>query len=425
MYLDQADQAQLSAWEAELSQKHAEFASQGLKLDLTRGKPSADQLSLANALDGDLGGSYISEDGTDARNYGGLDGLPGMKAFAAEMLNVPAENVLVGGNSSLTLMYMNIMFAWQFGVAEGKRPWKDEPAVKFLCPSPGYDRHFAICEDFGIEMIPIAMGETGPDMDQVESLISNDPSIKGIWCVPKYSNPTGCVYSSDTVERLAKLGTIASDNFRVFYDNAYIVHDLVDNPPELAPIHNYCESLGTSDSVIQFSSTSKVTFAGAGVSFMATSAGNLAKFKKHLGIATIGPDKVNQLRHLRFIPSLDVLKGHMKQHAELLNPRFECVLDHLNNELGDSDLGQWTKPEGGYFVSFDARPGTAQEIVRLAGEAGVKLTPAGASYPYGKDPQDSNIRLAPSFPSLNEIDKTMQIFTTCVKLAGVRQKLAE
>ena len=425
MYVDQADEAQLVAWESELAQQLERFASRGLNLDLTRGKPSADQLSLANALDGCLNGNYLSPAGEDTRNYGNLEGLPELKTFAAELLQVSPDNLLIGGNSSLSLMYLCVLFAWQFGVREGAKPWKDEAAVKFLCPSPGYDRHFSICEEFGIEMIPVGIGDDGPDMDAVEELITNDPAIKGIWCVPKYSNPTGCVYSDETVERLAKLGTIASDNFRVFYDNAYVVHDLYENPPQLAAISNFCKQFATEDSVLQFSSTSKVTFAGAGVSFLASSPANLAKFKKHLGMLTIGNDKVNQLRHLRFISSMDQLKQHMNQHAKLLRPRFNCVLEHLQKNFAESDLGQWSNPQGGYFVSFDARPGTAKQIVELAAQAGVKLTPAGASFPYGKDPKDSNIRLAPSFPSLEDIDLTMQVFCTCVKLAGVRQKLTQ
>jgi len=295
--------------------------------------------------------------------------------------------------------------------------------VKFLCPVPGYDRHFAICEELGIEMVNVPMDDNGPDMDVVESLVRNDQSIKGIWCVPKYSNPTGCIYSAETVERLANLGTIAADNFRIFYDNAYVVHDLTDNPAELPNIKDYCRKAGTEDSVLQFGSTSKVTFAGAGVAFMAASAVNLKAMKNHLGIATIGPDKVNQLRHLRVISNMQQLRAHMIKHAELLKPRFACVLDHLQKNFAESDLGSWSTPEGGYFISFDTRPGLASEVVKLAAEAGVKLTPAGATFPYGKDPQDCNIRLAPSFPSVEDIDKAMAVFCNSVKLASVSQRL--
>ena len=430
MYVDQATHEQLQQWQQELSAQHNAFKANGLNLDLTRGKPSASQLDLANILDGALAGNYIADDGTDTRNYGGLVGLPEMRALGAEILGVNPKEVLVGGNSSLTLMYFNILFAWQFGFDSSKSnskssAWKDERTVKFLCPVPGYDRHFAICEEFGIEMINVGMDDNGPDMDQVESLIANDPSIKGIWCVPKYSNPTGCIYSEATIERLAKLGTIAAPNFRVFYDNAYAVHDLSDSAPELPNIMEFCRKHGTESSVLQFTSTSKVTFAGAGVSFMASSEANINSFQKHLGIAAIGPDKVNQLRHLKVIKNLADLKSHMKKHAELLRPRFSCVLEHLEKNFTESDLAQWNAPEGGYFISFDTRPGLANDVIRLSAEAGVKLTPAGATFPYGKDPEDKNIRLAPSFPSVEDIDAAMAIFCNSVKLASVQQKLAE
>jgi len=430
VYVDQATHEQLQKWHQELSIQHDAFKANGLNLDLTRGKPSASQLDLANMLDGALDGNYIADDGTDTRNYGGLIGLEGMRALAAEILGVNSKEVLVGGNSSLTLMYFNIFFAWQFGPngldSTGKSSaWKDEGTVKFLCPVPGYDRHFSICEEFGIEMINVAMDDNGPDMDQVESLIANDPSIKGIWCVPKYSNPTGCIYSEDTIERLAKLGNIAAPNFRVFYDNAYAVHDLTEPAPELPNIMEYCRNHGTESSVLQFTSTSKVTFAGAGVAFMASSEANINTFKKHLGIASIGPDKVNQLRHLKVIKNLADLKSHMKKHAELLRPRFSCVLKHLEENFSESDLAEWNSPEGGYFISFDTRPGLASEVIRLSAEAGVKLTPAGATFPYGKDPEDKNIRLAPSFPSVEDINSAMAIFCNSVKLASVQQKLAE
>ena len=425
MYVDQATHEQLQKWQQEFSAQHDAFKANGLNLDLTRGKPSASQLDLANMLDGALDGNYIADEGTDTRNYGGLVGLPGMRALGAEILGVNPSEVIVGGNSSLTLMYLNILFAWQFDAGSKTSAWKNEGAVKFLCPVPGYDRHFSICEEFGIEMITVGMDENGPDMDQVESLIANDPSIKGIWCVPKYSNPTGCVYSEATVERLAKLGTIASPNFRVFYDNAYAVHDISDPAPELPNIMEYCRQHGTENSVLQFTSTSKVTFAGAGVAFMASSEGNIASFQKHLGIASIGPDKVNQLRHLKVIKNLADLKSHMKKHAELLRPRFSCVLEHLEKNFAESDLAQWNAPKGGYFISFDTRPGLASEVIRLSAEAGVKLTPAGATFPYGKDPDDKNIRLAPSFPSVEDIDAAMAIFCNSVKLASVQKKLSD
>ena len=423
MRLESATNEQLQQWCAELTEQYNTIKNIGLKLDVTRGKPSAEQLDLANALDGDLGGDYTSPDGADVRNYGGLDGLPDMKALGASVLDVPVDEVLVGGNSSLTLMYQAIMFAWCFGVGENGKAWSKEEKVRFLCPVPGYDRHFSITEEFGIEMINVPMDENGPDMDIVEKLVAEDSSIKGIWCVPKYSNPTGCIYSTETIDRMAKLGRVAADNFRIFWDNAYIIHDL-DGELAFPSIREYCELHGTLDSVYQFTSTSKVSFAGAGISFMSASTANLKRYRKHLGIATIGPDKVNQLRHLRLFKNKAGLAAHMAQHAALLKPRFTAVLDHLDAAFSDSDLASWTKPSGGYFVSFDARQGLAEEIVALASDAGVVLTPAGAPFPYGRDPENKNIRIAPSFPDLKDINSAMEVFVVCVKLASVRQKLA-
>ena len=423
MYVDQASTEQLRAWESELAAEYQAHQARKLQLDLTRGKPSAEQLSLSNALDGCLNGNYIAPDGTDTRNYGGLDGLPELKRLAAEILGVEADEVVVGGNSSLTLMYQAAAFGWVFGPNGAGSEWSKEDKVTFICPVPGYDRHFALTQELGIDMVTVPMLDDGPDMDAVEALIERDPSIRGLWCVPKYSNPTGCVYSEATVERIARLGQKAHPAFRVFWDNAYAVHDLNEQAPRLASIATYCRQHGTEDSVYQFTSTSKITFAGAGVSFFATSPRNLAEFKKHLACATIGPDKVNQLRHLRLIPDMDALRKLMAQHASLLQPRFEAVTNVLEETLRDSDLGSWLVPQGGYFVSFDTRPGLAREVVRLAGEAGVKLTPAGATFPYGKDPQDTNIRLAPSCPTVAELNQAMAIFVTCVKLASVRQRL--
>ena len=421
MQLNSASKEQLSQWQEELKAKHQSFKNQNLKLDLTRGKPSAQQLNLSDGLDGILNGNYKSADGTDTRNYGGLDGIAEARQLGAAILGLEQDQVLAGGSSSLTMMHQTVSFAYFFGL--NGTAWKNESSVKFLCPAPGYDRHFSICEDFAIEMIPVSMTETGPDMDQVESLIKADQSIKGIWCVPKYSNPTGIIYSDETVKRIAKLGLIAAKNFRVFWDNAYAVHDLVDNPKPLANIMAACIAEGTEDSVIQFASTSKITHAGSGVAFLGASKSNLSAFKKHLGISSIGPDKVNQLRHMRLLPDINALSAHMQQHAAILKPRFDTVLNHLQANFSDNDLGEWQAPEGGYFVSFDSLPGLAKEIVRLADEVGVKLTPAGATFPYGKDPQDRNIRLSPSFPSVEDIDATMQVFVNCVKLASVNQKL--
>lgn len=425
MQLDNASVEQLRQWETQLAAEYQTILGKKLNLDLTRGKPSSDQLDLSDALDGILKGNYIAADGTDTRNYGGLDGLPEAKQLGANIMGVEAVNVLVGGNSSLTLMFQVALTAYLFGLKDAASAWKNEGDVKFLCPVPGYDRHFTICEQLGIKMITVPMTSTGPDMDAVEALVKADSSIKGIWCVPKYSNPTGVVYSDETVDRIAQLGKIASANFRVFWDNAYSVHDLIDNPPQLSSILEACRRHGTEDLVIQFASTSKITQAGSGVAFLAASAANLAGIKKALSASTIGPDKINQIRHTRFLPTRDALMAHMKKHAELLNPRFAAVLDALSNAFDGTDLGAWEKPVGGYFVSFDTRANCAKETVRLAAEAGVKLTPAGATYPYGKDPEDRNIRIAPSVPTVPEVVEAMQVFVTCVKLASVRQQLAK
>ncbi|WP_111643213.1 aminotransferase class I/II-fold pyridoxal phosphate-dependent enzyme [Marinimicrobium alkaliphilum] len=425
MQLDKATPEQLRQWESQLAADYQAIVDKKLSLDLTRGKPSAEQLSLSDALDGILKGDYKAADGTDSRNYGGLDGLPEAKQLGADVMGLDdASQILVGGNSSLTLMFQAMLTAHQFGLKDAASAWKNDGDVKVLCPVPGYDRHFTVCEQLGIEMVTVPMGASGPDMDAVEAMIKADDSIKGIWCVPKYSNPTGVVYSDETVERMAKLGKIASANFRIFWDNAYSVHDLVDDAPQLACIMAACKRNGTEDSVLQFASTSKITHAGAGVAFMAASATNLAGLKRFLSTCTIGPDKVNQIRHTRLLPNRDALLAHMKKHAELLNPRFEAVLSALDAAFGDNDLGAWEKPVGGYFVSFDTRPGCAGETVRLAAEAGVKLTPAGATFPYGKDPENRNIRIAPSVPAVKEVVAAMDVFVICVKLASVRQKLA-
>lgn len=424
LQLDQATPEQLRQWENQLATDYQAIRAKKLNLDLTRGKPSAEQLTLSNALDGILKGNYIAADGTDSRNYGGLDGLPEAKQLGANIMGVDAAQVLVGGNSSLTLMFQVMLAAYQFGLKDSASAWKNDGEIKFLCPVPGYDRHYTVCEQLGIKMVNVPMTSTGPDMDAVEALIKTDKNIKGIWCVPKYSNPTGVVYSDETVERIAKLGQIASANFRVFWDNAYSVHDLIPNPPQLANIFQATQRNNTEDSVIQFASTSKITHAGAGVAFLASSTANLTGIKKFLNTCTIGPDKVNQIRHTRFLPDQLSLMEHMRKHAALLNPRFEAVLTALSAAFDGTDLGAWEKPVGGYFVSFDTRANCAKETVRLAAEAGVKLTPAGATYPYGKDPQDRNIRIAPSVPTVPEVIAAMQVFVTCVKLAAVRQQLA-
>lgn len=404
--------------------------AQGLSLDLTRGKPSSAQLDLSNELDGILAGDYRAADGTDCRNYGGGLGLPEARRLAAEYLGCAVDQTLVGGNSSLQLMYQVVLYCLQFDNVDGPA-WQTEAGsdkVKFLCPAPGYDRHFAVCEALGIDMIPVPMDDSGPDMDQVESLVKQDPLIKGIWCVPKYSNPSGIVYADTTVKRMAALGNIAGKGFRVIWDNAYAVHHLVANPPELSNIVPLAEQYGTLDNIIVVGSTSKITFAGAGLAFLASSAANIARLAKHLGYVTIGPDKVNQLRHVRFLKDAATISALMDRHRQILQPKFDLVLKHLDQafsgrQVDGQPLGRWTTPAGGYFVLFDTQPGLAADVVARTGAAGVKLTPAGATWPYGRDPQDSNIRLAPSFPGLQEIDAAMQVFTLCVELATLERAL--
>ncbi|POP52729.1 aminotransferase class I/II-fold pyridoxal phosphate-dependent enzyme [Zhongshania marina] len=425
MQLDQATTEQLRDWETSLTQEYQQFKASGLNLDLTRGKPSSEQLSLSDSINEILNSDLSNESNTDLRNYGGLDGIPECKRLFAGVLGVKPEETLIGGNSSLTLMYMAVQFGLHQGFGDLAKSWNSEGrTVKFLAPVPGYDRHFSVCEHLGIELVPVALKDDGPDMDAVEQLLKSDPAIKGIWCVPRFSNPTGTVYSDQVVERIAQLGKIASDNFRVFWDNAYAVHSLSDDAPELANLMDSCRKYGTEDSVYLFGSTSKITYAGAGVAFAGMSKANLKAFTHHLGMSQIGPDKINQLRHVRLLKDAEGITEHMRQHAAVLKPRFDIVLKHLREGLGGTGMASWNEPQGGYFVSFDTLPGLAKEVVKLAAEAGVKLTPAGATFPYGKDPANSNIRIAPSVPSLEEIDRAMAVFVTCVKLASVKQRLS-
>lgn len=423
MHIQQATSDELRAELNTLQTQYSQLAELDLNLDLTRGKPGSSQLDLSNALDGILQGDYRAADGSDVRNYGGIDGLPEAKALFGSLLGVDPAHTLIGGNSSLTLMYHTLEFAMSEGLAGTASAWGNADTVKFLCPSPGYDRHFAICEHLGIEMISVPMLEDGPDMDIVETLVRDDSAIKGLWCVPRFSNPTGCVYSDKTVERIAALGKLASEDFLVMWDNAYAVHALSATAPALASIGEYCDKLGTADSVFQFGSSSKITFAGSGVAYLSSSERNLSALKQHLAYQTIGPDKVNQLRHVRFLKDAPTLAEHMAGHAAIIQPRFDAVLQVLETELADTGMGNWTKPAGGYFISFDSLPGLAKEIVKLADDIGVKLTPAGATYPYGDDPSDCNIRLAPTFPSLEDVQASAEAFVVCVKLASVKQKL--
>ena len=415
----------------QLEQNYQQLLSAGLRLDLTRGKPCSAQLELSNAMDSILDNDFRAEDGTDCRNYGGGLGIPEARRFAAQYLGCAPNQVLVGGNSSLQLMYQCVLYNHIFGT-EGAESWQQEAGssqVKFLCPTPGYDRHFAVCEALGIDMVPVRLTATGPDMDMVEDAVKSDPLIKGIWCVPKYSNPSGIVYSAETVQRLARLGLIAGKNFRIIWDNAYAAHHLVDDPPQLSNILELSADHGTLSNVIAVGSTSKITFAGAGLAFLASSQDNIQSLAKHLSYVTIGPDKINQLRHIRFLKDMENLAAHMEKHRQIIGPKFTLVLDALEQAFGGRTLngaafGHWTIPQGGYFILFDTLPGLADQVVSLASEAGVKLTPAGATWPYGNDPDNTNIRLAPTFPDLDEIQTAMEVFTTCVELATLRQAVS-
>ena len=420
---DKRSNSELKEHLATLEQQYEQLKRHNLALDLTRGKPSTEQVALSDALDGILANDYRAADGTDTRNYGGIDGLPEAKALFGSVLGLAAEEILVAGNSSLTLMYQVVEFALTEGLRGPESAWGNSDTVKFICPVPGYDRHFAICEHLGIEMLTVPMLDTGPDMDAVETLVRQDASIVGIWCVPRFSNPSGCVYSDATVERLAQLPAIASEHFVVMWDNAYAAHALHDDAPALASIGNYCRTYGTMDNVFQFGSTSKVTFPGAGVAFLGSSTRNLDALREHLSFQTIGPDKVNQLRHVRFLKDSDTLAAHMAKHADIIRVRFDSVLETLQKELAGKEMGCWTTPQGGYFISFDTLPGMAREVVQLAADIGVKLTPAGATFPYGEDPQDRNIRLSPTFPPEQAVKDAVAAFVICVQLATVRKLL--
>lgn len=415
---------ELLALKEDLNKQYEEAKAKGLKLDMSRGKPAPSQLDMEmDFLDVIDSKSLLkTESGTDCRNYGLLDGIPEAKKLMADMIGVSAENVIVCGNASLNIMYDTVARSMIFGVL-GSTPWCKLDKVKFLCPVPGYDRHFAITEQFGIEMINIPMTKDGPDMDLVEKYVNEDPTVKGIWCVPKFSNPQGYTYSDETVKRFANLRPAAED-FRIFWDNAYVIHELYeDRSDELLEILAECTKAGNPDMVYEFCSTSKVTFPGAGISAVASSKANLDFMKKTMTIQTIGYDKINQLRHVRYFKNIDGMKEHMKKHAQVMRPKFEAVLRVLERELEGLGIGTWTEPKGGYFISFDAMEGCAKAIVEKCKEAGVVLTGAGATYPYKKDPKDSNIRLAPTFPSSEELAMATDLFVLCVKLVSVERFL--
>ncbi|TNJ60621.1 aminotransferase class I/II-fold pyridoxal phosphate-dependent enzyme [Paenibacillus hemerocallicola] len=401
------------------------YRNRRLRLDMSRGKPCPEQLELSMGMLDAVGSAHSPKtaDGTDTRNYGGLDGIPEAKELFAQMLEVQPDEVIVGGSSSLTMMHDAIARAMLQGVLGSAAPWGKLSAVKFLCPSPGYDRHFAICELFGIEMIVVEMKHDGPDMDAVEKLVGEDESIKGIWCVPKYSNPDGITYSDEVVDRLARMQAKAAD-FRIFWDNAYAVHHVTDHPDRLKPILEACKAAGNPDRVFLFSSTSKISFSGAGVAAMSASVANLNQIRKALSVQTIGPDKINQLRHVRFFGGMDGIKAHMDKHAAIMKPKFDTVLSLLETELGDKGIASWNKPNGGYFISLNTLDGCAKEVVAMAAEAGVTLTKAGATYPYGRDPRDRNIRIAPSYPTLSELGTAIEILCVCVQIAGAKKLLS-
>lgn len=415
---------QLLALKSELEASYEEKKALNLQLDMSRGKPSPSQLDVSLGLMDALNSNSVlkSEDGTDCRNYGVLDGIPEAKKLMADMMGTTADHIIIFGNASLTIMYDSISRSYTHGVL-GSTPWCKLDKVKFLCPVPGYDRHFAITERFGIEMINVPMTQDGPDMDMVEELVANDDSIKGIWCVPKYSNPQGYCYSDETVRRFANLKPAAKD-FRIYWDNAYVIHHLYeDNQVEISDIISECEKAGNPNLVYEFASTSKVSFPGSGIAAMAASAENLTDVKKQMTIQTIGYDKLNQLRHVAYFKNIDGLKAHMKKHADAMRPKFEAVLKVLDEELTGAEIGSWVKPLGGYFISFDAMEGCAKKIVAKCKEAGVTLTNAGATFPYGKDPKDSNIRIAPSFPTPEEMAVATDLFVLCVKLVSVEKLL--
>ena len=409
-----------------LKAEYKKYQEMELSLNMARGKPCREQLDLSMGMMDALNSEadLSCEDGTDCRNYGVLTGIREAKVLIGAMMENKPENIIIYGNSSLNVMYDTVSRAYTHGIM-GNTPWCKLDKVKFLCPVPGYDRHFAITEYFGIEMIPVAMTPTGPDMDEVERLVATDEAIKGIWCVPKYSNPLGYSYSDDTVRRFARLRPAARD-FRIFWDNAYGIHHLYDDDQDyLIEILEECKKAGSPDMVYKFSSTSKITFPGSGIAAIATSLNNLEEIKAQLTYQTIGHDKVNQLRHVRFFGDIKGIKEHMKKHAAIIRPKFEAVIDALENNLAPVGIGSWTKPKGGYFISFDAPEGCAKAIVDRAKKAGVTMTGAGATWPYGKDPHDSNIRIAPTFPCLSDLKLAMEIFTTSVKLVSAEKFLKD
>ena len=413
-------QALEQAWSAELDA----ISGANQQLDLSRGKPGVEQLALSDGLETMIAGDYISIDGTDTRNYGGLMGIAEARALGAQIMDVPADEIMAAGNSSLNLMHLVLHTATDLGLWGDERKWRNSNKIKVLTPVPGYDRHFVLCEHFGMEMINIPMLASGPDMQRAAELAAADANIKAIWCVPKYANPTGCTYSADTVKSMAELPKLAAaEDFVVLWDNAYAVHHFEQPGDSLASIRDAAATAATSEHIVQFASTSKITFAGGGVGFVSAASNVLQSLSAHLSVQTVGPDKVNQLRHARFLSGR--IAEHMEQHATILRPKFALVDRMLSEQLGALDIANWTQPNGGYFISLDVLPGLAQKVVAMAKTAGLVLTPAGATFPYGIDPEDRNVRIAPTFGSLSELQGAMQILTLCVKLASARHLLAQ
>lgn len=415
----------LLAFKEDLEAQYNDYKAQGLKLDMSRGKPGSDQLAVSNGLLDAITSKDWEDDASnhslEYRNYGLLTGIIECKEIFAKLLKVPVNNVIVCGNSSLNMMFDYITQCMLTG--SGGKPWKDQQDIKFLCPSPGYDRHFAICEYYGIKLIPVAMTETGPDMDAVEELVK-DPSVKGMFCVPKYSNPTGITYSSEVVDRIAAM-TPAADDFRIIWDNAYIIHDLEEHGDKLDNIFDVLKKYGHEDMVIEFTSTSKISFPGAGVAVLAASDRNIEMIKSRMSIQTIGYDKLNQFRHVKFYKDVAGIKNHMKLHRNILAPKFKAVINEFENSLGKYGVATWTKPNGGYFISLDVMEGTAKRVYQLCKEGGVTLTTVGATFPYGNDPKDQNIRIAPSYPPVDELMTATRLLCICVKLAAAEKLLSE
>lgn len=416
------DSKTLQEYREGLIKRYEDFKSQKLKYDMSRGKPCKEQLDLSMGML-DIT-DYKSCNGTDCRNYGVIDGIVEAKQLFAKLLEADPDKVIIGGNSSLTMIYDTIARAMSFGMLGSEVPWGKLPKVKFLCPSPGYDRHFAMCELFGIEMVVVDMRSDGPDINAIEKLVAEDEAVKGIFCVPKYSNPDGITFSDNIVDRLARMKTKAKD-FRIFWDNAYAVHHLFSKGDRLKNILEACKDAENEDRVFIYTSTSKISFPGAGIAMMAASKANINMIKKQLLIQMIGPDKLNQLRHVKFFKNMENIEEHMRKHAEIIRPKFSAALKILSNELGGREIAWWSKPNGGYFISFNTLDGCAKEVVAMAAEVGVVMTPAGATFPYGKDPRDRNIRIAPTLPSLDELKNAMEVFCICVQIASINKLLME